>query len=67
MRRNIGQEKLLNVNSLTSEKLIMEISIRRIREPAQDTSASATAEAATPHLGDNRGDGDPVEQVGDEK
>ena len=34
MRRNIGQEKLLNVISVTSEKLIMEISIRRIREPA---------------------------------
>lgn len=32
MRRNIGQEKLLNVSSLSSEKLIMKISVRRIRE-----------------------------------
>lgn len=34
MRRNIGGEKLLNVNSFTSKKLIMEISISRIREAA---------------------------------
>lgn len=34
MKRNIGQEKLLNVNSLSSKKLIMEISVRRIRQPA---------------------------------
>lgn len=57
MRRNIGGEKLLNVNSFTSKKLIMEISIRRIREAAQDTAAGATAEAAVPRLGGGRGDG----------
>lgn len=42
MRRNIGQEKLLNVNSLSSEEFIMEISVRRIRETPRGTCGSAT-------------------------
>lgn len=60
MKRNSGQEKLLNVNSLSSKKLVMEISVRRIRQPAQDNSASATAEGAVAHSGVGRGDRDPA-------
>lgn len=34
------------MNSFTGQKLIVEILVRRIREPAQDASAGAAAEAA---------------------
>lgn len=64
MRRDIGQEKLLNVNSFTSKKLIMEKSIRRIRENQHRTLGWCHSRSGYLAFGDSRGDGHPVEQVG---